>query len=186
MHNFIEMKIIKTEIEGLLIIEPRVFEDERGYFFESWSKDAFENAGLDINFVQDNQSVSSKNILKGLHFQKPPHAQEKLVRVIKGSVLDLVVDLRKKSKTYGEYILEELSEYNNHQLFLPKGMAHGFLTLEDNTIFTYKCSEFYCKEAEDSIIWNDSSIGIKWPDIIPLLSKKDLYAKKFSSFVSPF
>mgnify|MGYP000156091416 CR=1 FL=1 len=180
------MKIIKTEIEGLLIIEPRVFEDERGYFFESWSKDAFENAGLDINFVQDNQSVSSKNILKGLHFQKPPHAQEKLVRVIKGSVLDLVVDLRKKSKTYGEYILEELSEYNNHQLFLPKGMAHGFLTLEDNTIFTYKCSEFYCKEAEDSIIWNDSSIGIKWPDIIPLLSKKDLYAKKFSSFVSPF
>ena len=108
------------------------------------------------------------------------------MRIIKGSVLDVVVDLRKKSKTYGKYILEELSEYNNHQLFLPKGMAHGFLTLEDNTIFTYKCSEFYCKEAEDSIIWNDSSIGIKWPDIIPLLSKKDLYAKKFSSFVSPF
>ena len=139
-----------------------------------------------INFVQDNQSVSSKNILRGLHFQKPPHAQAKLVRVIKGSVLDVVVDLRKKSKTYGKYILEELSEYNNHQLYLPKGMAHGFLTLEDNTIFTYKCSEFYCKEAEDSIIWNDSSIRIKWPDIIPLLSKKDLNAKKFSSFVSPF
>ena len=139
-----------------------------------------------INFVKDNQSVSAKNILRGLHFQKPPHAQAKLVRVIRGSVLDVVVDLRKKSKTYGEYILEELSEYNNHQLFIPKGMAHGFLTLEDNTIFTYKCSEFYCKEAEDSIIWNDSSIGIKWPGSKPLLSKKDQNAKKFSSFVSPF
>jgi dTDP-4-dehydrorhamnose 3,5-epimerase len=181
------VNIISTKIEGVYLIKPKIFNDDRGSFFESFNMKVFQKeTNQKINFVQDNQSVSSKNILRGLHFQKPPHAQAKLVRVIKGCVLDVVVDLRKKSKTYGKYILEELSEYNNHQLFLPKGMAHGFLTLEDNTIFTYKCSEFYFKEAEDSIIWNDSSIGIKWPDIIPLLSKKDLYAKKFSSFVSPF
>ena len=181
------MNIISTKIEGVYLIKPKIFNDDRGSFFESFNMKVFQKeTNQKINFVQDNQSVSSKNILRGLHFQKPPHAQAKLVRVIKGCVLDVVVDLRKKSKTYGKYILEELSEYNNHQLFIPKGMAHGFLSLEDNTIFTYKCSEFYCKEAEDSIIWNDSSIGIKWPDIIPLLSKKDLNAKKFSSFVSPF
>jgi len=181
------VNIISTKIEGVYLIKPKIFNDDRGSFFESFNMKVFQKeTNQKINFVQDNQSVSSKNILRGLHFQKPPHAQAKLVRVIKGCVLDVVVDLRKKSKTYGKYILEELSEYNNHQLYLPKGMAHGFLTLEDNTIFTYKCSEFYCKEAEDSIIWNDSSIGIKWPDIIPLLSKKDLNAKKFSSFVSPF
>ncbi len=181
------MNIISTKIEGVYLIKPKIFNDDRGSFFESFNMKVFQKeTNQKINFVQDNQSVSSKNILRGLHFQKPPHAQAKLVRVIRGSVLDVVVDLRKKSKTYGEYILEELSEYNNHQLFIPKGMAHGFLTLEDNTIFTYKCSEFYCKDAEDSIIWNDSSIGIKWPGSKPLLSKKDQNAKKFSSFVSPF
>ena len=181
------MNIISTKIEGVYLIKPKIFYDDRGSFFESFNMKVFQKETKQkINFVQDNQSVSSKNILRGLHFQKPPHAQAKLVRVIKGSVLDVVVDLRIKSKTYGDYILEELSEYNNHQLFLPKGMAHGFLTLEDNTIFTYKCSEFYCKDAEDSIIWNDKSIGIKWPGSKPLLSKKDQNAKKFSSFVSPF
>ena len=181
------MNIISTKIEGVYLIKPKIFNDDRGSFFESFNMKVFQKETKQkINFVQDNQSVSSKNILRGLHFQKPPHAQAKLVRVIKGSVLDVVLDLRKKSKTYGEYILEELSEYNNHQLFIPKGMAHGFLTLEDNTIFTYKCSEFYCKDAEDSIIWNDNSIGIKWPGSKPLLSKKDQNAKKFSSFVSPF
>tara|TARA_B110000046_G_scaffold139864_1_gene146356 strand:- start:1051 stop:1596 length:546 start_codon:yes stop_codon:yes gene_type:complete len=181
------VNIISTKIEGVYLIKPKIFNDDRGSFFESFNMKVFQKeTSQKINFVQDNQSVSSKNILRGLHFQKPPHAQAKLVRVIRGSVLDVVVDLRKKSKTYGEYILEELSEYNNHQLFIPKGMAHGFLTLEDNTIFTYKCSEFYCKDAEDSIIWNDNSIGIKWPGSKPLLSKKDQNAKKFSSFVSPF
>ena len=181
------MNIISTKIEGVYLIKPKIFNDDRGSFFESFNMKVFQKeTSQKINFVQDNQSVSSKNILRGLHFQKPPHAQAKLVRVIRGSVLDVVVDLRKKSKTYGEYILEELSEYNNHQLFIPKGMAHGFLTLEDNTIFTYKCSESYCKDAEDSIIWNDNSIGIKWPGSKPLLSKKDQNAKKFSSFVSPF
>ena len=181
------MNIISTKIEGVYLIKPKIFNDDRGSFFESFNMKVFQKeTNQKINFVQDNQSVSSKNILRGLHFQKPPHAQAKLVRVIKGSVLDVVVDLRIKSKTYGDYIIEELSEYNNHQLFLPKGMAHGFLTLEDNTIFTYKCSEFYCKDAEDSIIWNDNSIGIKWPGSKPLLSKKDQNAKKFSSFISPF
>ena len=181
------MNIISTKFEGVYLIKPEIFKDERGSFFESFNQKIFEKeTNQKLNFVQDNQSNSAKNILRGLHFQKPPHAQAKLVRVIKGSVLDVVVDLRKKSKTYGEYILEELSEYNNHQLFIPIGMAHGFLTLENNTIFSYKCSDFYFKESEDSIIWNDSSIGIKWPDIIPLLSKKDQNAKKFSSFVSPF
>ena len=181
------MNIISTKIEGVYLIKPEIFKDERGSFFESFNQKIFEKeTNQKLNFVQDNQSNSAKNILRGLHFQKPPHAQAKLVRVIKGSVLDVVVDLRKESKTYGEYILEELSEYNNHQLFIPVGMAHGFLTLEDDTIFSYKCSEFYFKESEDSIIWNDSSIGIKWPDIIPLLSKKDQNAKKFSSFISPF
>ena len=168
------MNIISTKIEGVYLIKPEIFKDERGSFFESFNQKIFQKeTNQKINFVQDNQSVSAKNILRGLHFQKPPHGQAKLVRVIKGSVLDVVVDLRKKSKTYSEYILEELSEYNNHQLFIPKGMAHGFLTLEDNTIFSYKCSEFYCKGAEDSIVWNDSSIGIKWPGSKPLLSKKD-------------
>ena len=181
------MNIIAAKIEGVYLIKPNIFKDDRGSFFESFNMKVFQKeTDQKINFVQDNQSNSAKNILRGLHFQKPPHAQAKLVRVIKGSVLDVVVDLRKKSKTYGEYILEELSEYNNHQLFIPIGMAHGFLTLENNTIFSYKCSDFYFKESEDSIIWNDSSIGIKWPDIIPLLSKKDQNAKKFSSFVSPF
>jgi dTDP-4-dehydrorhamnose 3,5-epimerase len=181
------VNIISTKIEGVYLIKPKIFIDDRGSFFESFNQKKFqEETNQKINFVQDNQSVSSKNILRGLHFQKPPHAQAKLVRVIKGSVLDVVVDLRIKSKTYGDYILEELSEYNNHQLFLPKGMAHGFLTLEDNTIFTYKCSEFYCKDAEDSIILNDKSIGIKWPGSKPLLSKKDQNAKKFSSFIFPF
>ena len=139
-----------------------------------------------IKFVQDNESMSSRGVLRGLHFQKPHHAQAKLVNVVKGAVLDVVVDLRKESRTFGEYIMEELSEYNNRQLFIPKGMAHGFLTIEDNTIFSYKCSDFYHKESEDSIVWNDSTLNIKWPNSKPILSEKDENAKKFSSFVYPF
>ena len=135
------MKINITNIQGVYLIKPKIFKDDRGVFFESFNKEIFDNkVDSKINFVQDNQSLSSKGVLRGLHFQNPPHAQAKLVSVVKGSVIDVVVDLRKESKTYGNYILEELSEYNNHQLFVPKGMAHGFLTLEDNTIFSYKCS----------------------------------------------
>ena len=181
------MKINITNIQGVYLIKPKIFKDDRGVFFESFNKKIFDNkVDSKINFVQDNQSLSSKGVLRGLHFQNPPHAQAKLVSVVKGSVIDVVVDLRKESKTYGNYILEELSEYNNHQLFVPKGMAHGFLTLEDNTIFSYKCSDFYHKESEDSILWNDPALNIKWPNSNPILSEKDENAKKFSSFVSPF
>ena len=181
------MKINITNIQGVYLIKPKIFKDDRGVFFESFNKEIFDNkVDSKINFVQDNQSLSSKGVLRGLHFQNPPHAQAKLVSVVKGSVIDVVVDLRKESKTYGNYILEELSEYNNHQLFVPKGMAHGFLTLEDNTIFSYKCSDFYHKESEDSVLWNDPALNIKWPNSNPILSEKDENAKKFSSFVSPF
>ena len=181
------MKINITNIQGVYLIKPKIFKDDRGVFFESFNKEIFDNkVDSKINFVQDNQSLSSKGVLRGLHFQNPPHAQAKLVSVVKGSVIDVVVDLRKESKTYGNYILEELSEYNNHQLFVPKGMAHGFLTLEDNTIFSYKCSDFYHKESEDSVLWNDTTLNIKWPNSNPILSEKDENAKKFSSFVSPF
>ena len=181
------MKINITNIQGVYLIKPKIFKDNRGVFFESFNKEIFDNkVDYKINFVQDKQSLSSKGVLRGLHFQNPPHAQAKLVSVVKGSVIDVVVDLRKESKTYGNYILEELSEYNNHQLFVPKGMAHGFLTLEDNTIFSYKCSDFYHKESEDSILWNDPFLNIKWPNSNLILSEKDKNAKKFSSFVSPF
>ena len=181
------MEINTTDLKGVYLIKPKIFKDDRGIFFESFNKKIFDNkVDSKINFVQDNQSLSSKGVLRGLHFQNPPHAQAKLVSVVKGSVIDVVVDLRKESKTYGNYILEELSEYNNHQLFVPKGMAHGFLTLEDNTIFSYKCSDFYHKESEDSILWNDPALNIKWPNSNPILSEKDENAKKFSSFVSPF
>ena len=181
------MKINTTKIEGVYLIEPKLFKDDRGVFFESFNKEIFQkNIAFNINFVQDNQSLSSKGVLRGLHFQKPPHAQAKLVSVVKGCVLDVVLDLRKDSKTFGKYVMEKLSEYNNHQLFIPEGMAHGFLTIEDNTIFSYKCSDFYHKESEDSILWNDSTLNIKWPNSKPILSEKDENAKKFSSFVSPF
>ena len=181
------MKIKTTIIKGVYIIKPKIFKDERGEFFESFNEQIFKKKiDSKINFVQDNQSISFKGVLRGLHFQKPPHDQAKLVNVVKGSVLDVVVDLRKESKTFGKYIAEELNEYNNHQLYIPKGMAHGFLTLEDNTIFSYKCSGFYNKESEDSILWNDKSLNIKWPNSNPILSEKDGNAKKFTSFVSPF
>jgi len=181
------LKIKTTIIKGVYIIKPKIFKDERGEFFESFNEQIFKKKiDSKINFVQDNQSISFKGVLRGLHFQKPPHDQAKLVNVVKGSVLDVVVDLRKESKTFGKYIAEELNEYNNHQLYIPKGMAHGFLTLEDNTIFSYKCSGFYNKESEDSILWNDKSLNIKWPNSNPILSEKDGNAKKFTSFVSPF
>tara|TARA_Y100000991_G_scaffold188314_1_gene153670 strand:+ start:25 stop:573 length:549 start_codon:yes stop_codon:yes gene_type:complete len=181
------VKIIDTKINGLFIIKPNIYQDERGYFFESFNQNIFDqNINEKVNFVQDNQSLSSKNILRGLHFQKPPHGQSKLVSVIKGSVLDVVVDIRKNSSTYGQYVMEELNEFNHHQLYIPIGMAHGFLALEDHTIFTYKCSNFYHKESEDSLLWNDKDLNINWPKIKPILSEKDKNAKKFSSFVSPF
>ena len=179
------MNIIETKIEGVYLIKPIIFKDERGYFFESFNQKKI-NKKTNVSFVQDNQSLSSKHILRGLHFQKPPFAQDKLVSVIKGSVLDVVVDIRVNSKTYGKYIIEELNEENHHQLFIPTGMAHGFLSLEEHTIFSYKCSNFYNRESEGALKWNDPDLNIKWPISNPILSEKDENAKKFSSFVSPF
>ena len=180
------MKIIKTEIEGLLIIEPRVFEDERGYFFESWSKDAFQNVGLDINFVQDNESLSSKGVVRGLHFQNPPFAQGKLVRVLKGSVLDVAVDIRKNSPTYGKHVSAHLCEENKTMFWIPPGFAHGFSTLENNTIFSYKCSGVYNKESEGSLMWNDTDLNIDWKIKNPIISEKDQNSALFTNFKSLF
>ncbi|MDO9512680.1 MAG: dTDP-4-dehydrorhamnose 3,5-epimerase [Bacteroidales bacterium] len=180
------MEIIETEIPGLLIIKPQVFEDERGYFFESFNQDKFINAGVDVHFVQDNESKSQKNVLRGLHFQKPPFAQGKLVRVMKGAVLDVAVDLRKSSKTYGRWASIVLSESNKFMYWIPEGMAHGFLTLEDETVFFYKCTNVYNKESEGSIRWNDSELNINWNNNHPILSDKDKISPLFNDFVSPF
>lgn len=181
------MKIEKTNIEGLLVIHPTVFKDDRGYFFESFNQKKFnELSGFDYNFVQDNQSLSSKNVLRGLHFQNPPFAQAKLVRVTRGSVMDVAVDLRKNSNTYGRYFSIILSGENNIALFIPEGFAHGFVTLEDNTLFIYKCSNYYNKESESTINWNDPSIHINWNCSSPIISEKDAKGISFNSFSSPF
>lgn len=180
------MEIIETKIEGLLIIKPRVFEDERGYFFESWSKEAFKNNGIEIDFVQDNQSFSSKGVLRGLHFQNPPFSQGKLVRVIQGSVLDLAVDIRKDSPTYGEHVSVLLSGENKTMFWIPPGFAHGFSTLEDNTIFSYKCSGIYNKESEGSLMWNDSDLKIDWQIENAIISEKDQNSDHFKNFKTQF
>ena len=180
------MKIIKTPIKGLLVINPRVFGDDRGYFFESWSKQSFAEAGLDLDFVQDNQSISSKGVLRGLHFQNPPYEQGKLVRVIKGAVLDVALDLRKDSPTYGQHFSIELSEENKTIVWIPPGFAHGFATLKDNTIFTYKCAGVYHKESEGALLWDDKDLNINWEINDPLVSEKDLRADNFKNFVSEF
>ena len=170
------MNVIKTEIEGLLILEPKIFGDSRGYFYESYNKQRFEEVtGLNINFVQDNQSKSCYGVLRGLHFQKPPYAQSKLVRCVKGQILDISVDIRKSSPTFGKYIAVELNENNHRQLFIPHGFAHGFVVLSEEAIFQYKCDNFYNKESEGAIAWNDPEIGIDWgiPSADIILSDKD-------------
>jgi len=180
------MEIVKTKIPDLYIIKPRVFEDNRGYFFESYNKNAFLQNGIDQNFVQDNESKSSKGVLRGLHFQKTPFAQGKLVRVMQGAVLDVAVDLRKASPTYGEWVAVELNHDNKWMYWIPPGFAHGFVTLEDNTVFFYKCTNVYNKESEGSILWNDPDLNIDWKIEKPLLSEKDLVSPLFKDFVSPF
>ena len=180
------MEIIKTPIEGLLVIKPKIFGDDRGHFFESWSKDSFAKNGLDLDFVQDNQSLSSKGVLRGLHFQNPPYAQGKLVRVIKGSVLDVAVDIRKDSPTYGQHFSIQLSEKNKTIFWIPPGFAHGFVTLEDDTIFTYKCTGVYNKESEGALLWSDKDLNIDWGVESPLVSEKDLVAGSFNNFESNF
>lgn len=180
------MEFVSTEFEGLIIVKPKVFMDERGYFFESFNKNEFKRNAIDVDFVQDNQSKSDRNVLRGLHFQNPPFAQGKLVQVIKGAVLDVVVDIRKNSTTYGKHFKIELSEENKTMLFIPPGFAHGFLTLLDETIFSYKCTNFYNKESEKSLLWNDKTLNIDWDVSSPILSEKDKLAENFQSFISPF
>lgn len=169
------MHIIQTEIQGVVIIEPKVFGDERGYFFESFSQREFEEKVCKTVFVQDNESLSGYGVVRGLHFQRPPYEQAKLVRVVKGKVLDVAVDIRKDSPTYGKHISIELSEENKRQVFIPRGFAHGYAVLAGETIFQYKCDNYYAPDYEDAILWNDPKLGIDWclpfEDII--LSEKD-------------
>ena len=169
------MKFIKTELDGVFIIEPRVFEDNRGYFFECYSKKEFEKNGLNYEFVQDNQSKSSYGTIRGLHFQKGEFAQAKLVRVLKGNVLDVAVDIRKGSPTFGKYVSVVLSAENGKQFYIPRGFAHGFIVLEDNTLFSYKCDNFYCPSADRGLYFNDPALNIDWPElgVEITLSEKD-------------
>ena len=170
------MGVIKTELEGVLILEPKVFGDERGYFFESYNKQRFQQeVGMDIEWVQDNESKSCYGVLRGLHFQKGKDAQSKLVRVVKGRVLDVTVDIRKGSPTFGKYVAVELSEDNHRQLFIPRGFAHGFVVLSKEAIFQYKCDNLYAPASEGAIAWNDPQIGIDWgiPVEDVILSEKD-------------
>lgn len=167
------MNIIETKIKDVLIIEPQVFADDRGYFFESYQYDKYKNAGIDTVFVQDNESKSNKDVIRGLHMQREPMSQGKLTRIIKGRVWDVVVDCRPESETYGQYIKVELSEDNKRQLWIPKGLAHGFEVMEDNTILSYKCDNYWSKECEISILYNDSNININWETTNPILSEKD-------------
>lgn len=180
------MTIRETGIKGLLHLIPRVFEDARGYFLEAYNKNVYNELGITELFVQDNLSKSEKNVLRGLHFQNPPNAQGKLVSVISGAVLDVAVDIRKNSPSYGKYYAAELSEKNKHILWIPPGFAHGFLTLEDNTIFSYKCTGLYNKSSEDSIHWNDPDLNINWGVLNPSLSEKDQKAQPFTEFHSKF
>ena len=182
------MNVIKTDIDGVLIIEPRIFDDQRGYFFESYSQRVFSKEVGYISFVQDNESKSSYGVLRGLHFQKPPYAQAKLVRVIRGRVLDVAVDIRNGSPTFGKWVACELTEDNHRQFFIPKGFAHGFSVLSETVVFQYKCDEFYHPESEGAILWNDPQINIDWklPEKDILLSDKDKKNPLLEEFVSPF
>lgn len=167
------MEIKSYAVNGPLLLKPRIFEDERGYFFESYNEKLFKEAGIPVIFCQDNQSLSKKDVLRGLHFQNPPYQQGKLVRVIKGAVKDVAVDIRLESPTYGQYVMEVLSAANQCMMWIPPGFAHGFLTLEAETIFVYKCSNLYNKESESGIRWDDEILKIEWGISNPLVSDKD-------------
>jgi dTDP-4-dehydrorhamnose 3,5-epimerase len=180
------MQVSKTFIEGLLVIQPKVFTDARGYFYEPYNKKSFTENGIADDFVQDNQSFSQKDVVRGLHFQNPPHAQAKLLRVIQGSIWDVAVDIRKSSPTYGKYFGIELSAENKIIFYVPKGFAHGFLTLEDDTILFYKCSDYYNKPSEECLLWNDPDMAIPWNVTNPILSEKDLNGKLIKGFNSQF
>ena len=181
------MKVIDTEIEGLKIIEPDVFGDHRGWFCETYNAERYRKVGVDAVFVQDNESFSSKGVVRGLHWQAAPHTQAKLVRVIQGEVWDVAVDIRKGSKTFGKHVAVTLSAENRRQFFIPRGFAHGFIVLEDNTLFGYKCDNLYCPVAERGMLFNDPALGIKWPDVITpiVLSDKDMRFPKLAD-IQPY
>ena len=182
------MNIIKTALEGVVIIEPRVFEDPRGYFFESFSERDFNAQVREVRFVQDNESMSGYGVMRGLHFQRPPFTQSKLVRCVKGAVLDVAVDIRKGSPTYGRYVAVELTEDNHRQFFVPRGFAHGFAVLSDTAVFQYKCDNFYAPQADGGISILDDSLGIDWriPTDKAILSEKDTKHPLLKDFDSPF
>lgn len=180
------MKIETTPIEGLLIIHPHIFSDHRGYFIESYNQKVFEEVVKGIFFVQDNESSSSINTLRGLHFQSPPFDQGKLVRVVKGKALDVAVDIRKSSPTYGKYVSVLLDDQQKTQFWIPPGFAHGYLALEQDTIFSYKCTNYYHKDSEGCILWNDPDLNIHWGTDDPLVSEKDAQGQLFRNFISPF
>ena len=179
------MTVIKTDIPGLVIVEPRVFGDNRGYFFESFSERRFKEEVADVDFVQDNESKSCYGVVRGLHFQKPPYAQAKLVRVVKGKVLDVAVDLRKGSPTFGKYAAVELSEDNHRQVFIPKGFAHGFAVLSEEAVFQYKCDEYYAPESEAALLWDDPDLAIDWklPLTDVIVSDKDGRNQTFKEYL---
>jgi len=181
------MKFQKTSLKDAYLIKPQVFQDERGFFMETYSQKTFKEAGIEANFVQDNHSLSvTKGVLRGLHFQNPGDTQAKLVRVVKGAVYDVIVDLRKDSPTFGKWEGFELSDKNFYMLFMPRGFAHGFVTLENYTEFQYKCDNFYAPQNEGGIIWNDPTLKIYWPIKNPILSEKDKKLGFFKDFNSPF
>lgn len=182
------MEVIKTNIDGVVIIEPKVFKDARGYFFESFSQREFEEKVRKINFVQDNESMSSYGVMRGLHFQRPPFTQSKLVRCVKGAVLDVAVDIRKGSPTYGQHVAVELTEVNHRQFFVPRGFAHGFAVLSETAVFQYKCDNFYAPQSDGGFSIKDGSLGIDWriPTENALLSEKDMKHELLKDFDSPF
>jgi dTDP-4-dehydrorhamnose 3,5-epimerase len=180
------MRIIDTPIADLLVIEPKVWKDDRGYFYESFRADFFKEINIDLSLVQDNQSLSQKGTIRGLHYQAPPFEQGKLVRVLQGAVLDVVVDIRKKSPTYGQSFAIELNDQNHLQLWIPPGFAHGFSTLADQTIFCYKCSNYYHKASEGGIRFNDDTLTIDWKVPAIHVSEKDYLLPTFKDFISPF
>lgn len=179
------MILEQTNINDIILLTPRVYRDERGYFMESYNKKKVDKL-IKENFIQDNESVSQKNVLRGLHLQLPPYAQSKLIRVIKGSILDVAVDLRRNSSTFGKHFKHVLSGENKKQLYIPVGFAHGFLSLEDDTILNYKCSAYYDAASEASIIWNDPDLAIDWGVKDPILAEKDRLAENFATFDNPF
>lgn len=182
------MNVIKTAIEGIVIIDPRLFRDERGYFFESYNQKEFNEKVRPINFIQDNESMSGYGVMRGLHFQRPPFTQSKLVRCVKGSVLDVAVDIRKGSPTYGQHVAVELTEDNHRQFFIPRGFAHGFSVLSETAVFQYKCDNFYTPQSDGGISILDDSLGIDWriPTEHAVLSDKDMKHELLKDFDSPF